>query len=324
MKLKPILRMRYFVITLLFLVVCSFSVTETIAQNPKNTKKYKNKKEKKMAPYTPVYHDRDSDADGVPDGRDECIHTPKGEPVTPFGCPFDADFDGVYDFEDECKNEKGPKENKGCPWGDKDNDGIMDNVDDCPTVAGITRFRGCPDTDGDGISDKDDKCPTVPGIEQYQGCPPPFVDTDKDGIDDYSDLCPKVPGVKKNKGCPEISKADADALQSAFDNLLFETNKDVIVESSYSSLNMLAKMMRNKPRYKLYVEGHTDNVGEDAANMDLSKRRAAAVKRYLIDKGVTGDRITTDGFGETRPVANNDDENGRRKNRRVEMTIIPE
>ena len=316
--------MRYLIIVVTFLVFSCFSVTESFAQNPKNTKKFKKMKEKKRDPYTPVYHDRDSDGDGVPDGRDECIHTPKGEPVTPFGCPYDTDFDGVFDYEDGCKDEKGPKENKGCPWGDRDNDGIKDNEDHCPDLAGILKFHGCPDTDGDGIMDKDDKCPIVPGVEKYQGCPPPFLDTDKDGIDDYSDLCPKVPGTKKNKGCPEIKKADADALQSAFENLLFETNKDVIVSSSFKSLETLAKIIRNNPKYKLYLEGHTDNVGDDDKNMDLSKRRAASVKTFLSNKGVGAEKISTDGFGETRPVASNDTEDGRHRNRRVEMTIIPE
>jgi OOP family OmpA-OmpF porin len=316
--------MRYLIILVTFLAFTCFSVTESSAQNPKQTKRFKHKKEKKRDPYTPVYHDRDSDGDGVPDGRDECIHTPKGEPVTPFGCPYDTDFDGVFDYEDGCKDEKGPKENKGCPWGDRDNDGIKDNEDNCPDVAGIPKFKGCPDTDNDGFQDKDDKCPTVAGVEKYQGCPPPFIDTDGDGIDDYSDLCPKVPGPKKNKGCPEIKKADADALQSAFNNLLFETNKDVIVESSFPSLEALAKIMRNNPRYKLYLEGHTDNVGDDDKNLDLSKRRSASVKKFLVSKGVSDAHITTDGFGETRPVAGNDTEEDRHKNRRVEMTIIPE
>jgi OOP family OmpA-OmpF porin len=316
--------MRYLLIALSFLILNVAAPEQAQAQNPKNTKKHKKKKEKKREPYTPKYRTGDSDGDGVPDVRDKCINTPKGEPVTPFGCPYDSDFDGVYDYEDKCPNEKGPAENGGCPWGDRDNDGITDNEDMCPDVPGIARFRGCPDTDGDGIPDKDDKCPNEPGVEKYQGCPPPFIDTDGDGIDDYSDLCPKVPGVKKNKGCPELKKADADALQKAFDNLLFETNKDVIMSTSFNSLDALAKVLRNSPRYKLHLEGHTDSVGDDDANMDLSKRRSASVKTYLVNKGVSGDRITTDGFGETRPVASNDTEEGRRKNRRVEMTIIPE
>ncbi|MCU0428622.1 MAG: OmpA family protein [Cytophagaceae bacterium] len=309
------------IIGLLVIFMLSWG-NNALAQNPKQSKKYKVKKEKKRDPYTPVYHDKDSDGDGVPDGRDECIHTPKGEPVTPFGCPFDTDFDGVYDYEDLCKTEKGPKDNKGCPWGDRDQDGIKDNEDLCPDVFGVAKFKGCPDSDGDGIQDKDDKCPKEPGIEKYQGCPPPFIDTDKDGIDDYHDVCVKVPGVKSNKGCPEIKKVDQDAVSMAFKNLLFETNKDVIVESSFASLDALAKMLRNNPKYNLYLEGHTDSEGNDEANMDLSKRRSASVKKYLVAKGIKPERITTDGFGETRPVDSNDTENGRRNNRRVEMTII--
>lgn len=317
------MKIKYVLLT--FLAVFLFTANADLsAQNPKNSKKLKKKKEKKRDPYTPVYKEKDSDGDGVPDGRDECIHTPKGEPVTPFGCPYDTDFDGVYDYEDACKDVKGEKLNKGCPWGDRDNDGIKDNEDACPDVAGILKFKGCPDTDGDGIQDKDDACPKEPGIERLKGCPAPFIDTDKDGIDDYSDLCPKVPGVKKNKGCPELKKADADALQMAFDNLLFETNSDVIVESSFASLDALAKVFRNNPKYKLYLEGHTDSEGNDDANLDLSKRRSASVKKYLVKKGVSDLRITTDGFGETRPVSSNDTAEGRHKNRRVEMTIIPE
>jgi outer membrane protein OmpA-like peptidoglycan-associated protein len=312
-----------FLFTIILLIF--IAPAESFAQNPKQSKKMKKKmkkKAKKMEPYTPNYHDRDSDGDGVPDGRDKCIHTPKGEPVTPFGCPYDADFDGVYDYEDQCKDQAGPRENHGCPWGDKDKDGIMDNVDDCPDVPGIAVFHGCPDTDGDGIKDSDDKCPKERGTVAYHGCPPPFVDKDGDGIGDYDDLCPSVKGVKSNKGCPEIKPEEKKVLEDAFKNLLFETNSDVIVETSFPSLKKLASLLINNPKYKLHLEGHTDNVGNDDANMDLSKRRAASVKRFLVEKGVQDYRITTDGFGETRPVDTNDTEEGRHRNRRVEMNII--
>ncbi len=280
------------------------------------------KKKKKLDPYDPVYHDKDTDGDGVPDGRDKCPHTPKGEIVTTFGCPMDADFDGVYDFEDACVNDPGPRANKGCPWGDRDNDGIKDNEDDCPDIKGLLVFHGCPDTDGDGIIDKKDKCPKEHGTIKYEGCPPPFVDSDGDGIGDYDDLCPHTKGVKHNKGCPEIKPEEKAALQKAFENLLFESGKDVIVSSSYPSLDGLAKVMINNPHSGLHLEGHTDDVGDDQANMDLSKRRADSVKRYLVGKGVDGNRITTAGFGETRPKTTNDTEEGKAINRRVEMNIL--
>ncbi|MFN3405731.1 MAG: OmpA family protein [Cytophagaceae bacterium] len=297
------------------------------AQNPKQTKKRvkaaKKNKDKKRDPYQIDWHDKDSDGDGVPDGRDKCLHTPKGEPVTPFGCPYDVDFDGVYDYEDECKDQPGPKENKGCPWGDRDGDGITDNKDDCPDTPGLAKFRGCPDTDGDGIQDKDDNCPKERGTAQYKGCPPPFIDTDGDGVSDYDDLCMRVPGLKSNKGCPEVKPEEKKALEEAFKNLLFETNSDVIVSSSFESLNKLASVLINNPKNKIHLEGHTDNVGDDNANMDLSQRRAESVKNYLVKRGVQADRISTAGFGETRPVATNDTDEGRHKNRRVEMNIIP-
>jgi len=71
----------------------------------------------------------------------------------------------------------------------------------------------------------------------------------------------------------------------------------------------------------LYLEGHTDDVGEDDANMTLSQNRSASVKRYLTQRGVDENRITTDGFGETRPVADNTSAKGKALNRRVEMVL---
>ena len=311
-------------ILLFFIIFLGFG-SLCLAQNPARSKQI-HKQQKKHAhdhhdPYKIEWHDKDDDGDGVPNGRDKCIHTPKGEPVTPFGCPFDLDFDEVYDYEDSCKNLAGPKENHGCPWGDKDNDGFKDNVDKCPDVAGIARFHGCPDTDGDGLQDSEDRCPKERGPINLQGCPPAFIDTDKDGTDDYTDLCPTVPGPKANRGCPEIKADIKTIVQKAFDNLLFESNSDVIVSSSYPSLNELATLLVNTPKARLHLDGHTDNVGEDHFNMDLSHRRAESVKRYLQSKNAQN-MITTDGFGETKPVATNDNEEGRHKNRRVEMHLI--
>lgn len=279
---------------------------------------------KKGDPYTIEWKDRDDDGDGIPNARDKCLFTPKGEVVTPFGCPMDADFDKVYDFEDSCINDPGPRSNKGCPFKDRDGDGIGDAQDKCPDVAGLPKFQGCPDTDGDGIIDIEDECPKVWGVLSYKGCPPPPNDSDHDGVSDIDDLCPDVPGPKSNKGCPEPKKEEQVALQKAFENLLFETGKDVIVKSSFPSLDQLALVMQKYPISKLHLEGHTDNVGDDQANMDLSQRRAEAVRQYLANKGVSLSRIETSGLGETKPKATNDTEEGRHINRRVEMVIIYE
>lgn len=280
----------------------------------------RNKKAPVTAYVSPYYKD-DDDKDGVPNGRDKCPSTPQGEKVTPFGCPYDLDFDGLYDYEDKCPSEPGPKENVGCPYGDKDNDGVKDNIDKCPDNPGPLKYAGCPDTDGDGLTDITDACPTVAGVREYNGCPPAKKDADKDGVYDHEDLCPTTPGVKANRGCPEIKEEEKAALRKAFNNLLFETGKDVIKNSSFASLNELAKVLKNNPQARLHLEGHTDDVGEEDANQSLSENRAIAVRKYLAEQGISDLRITTSGYGESRPVAGNVDEKGRSLNRRVEMNI---
>ena len=79
--------------------------------------------------------------------------------------------------------------------------------------------------------------------------------------------------------------------------------------------------MNDNPAYKLFIQGHTDSQGDDQMNMELSEKRAAAVRQYLIDKGISADRMRTQGFGETVPVADNNTSSGRAKNRRVEFTV---
>jgi outer membrane protein OmpA-like peptidoglycan-associated protein len=270
-------------------------VDESIKQASADPKRDAKKSKNEAKAYVSPYYNYDDDGDGVPNGRDKCPNTPKSEKVTPFGCPYDTDFDGMYDYEDKCPTEPGPKENFGCPWGDKDNDGVKDNIDKCPDVPGVIRYAGCP--------------------------VPPKKDSDGDGVFDEDDMCVDVPGIMANRGCPEIKPEEKAALKKAFENLLFETGKDVIKPSSYNSLNDLAKVLVNNPKALLYLEGHTDNVGEDDANLTLSQNRAASVKRYLAQRGVGEDRITTDGYGEIRPVADNDTEKGRALNRRVAMVI---
>jgi outer membrane protein OmpA-like peptidoglycan-associated protein len=297
------------------------------AQNPSQTAK-RNKAAKKAArhskhePYEYVPSTHDSDGDGVEDYTDKCPGTPRGTKVTTFGCPPDTDFDGIYDDDDQCVNEPGPKDNRGCPYGDKDKDGILDKDDDCPDVAGLAKFKGCPDTDKDGLMDAKDKCPNEYGPIEFGGCPD--TDVDGDGVPDHKDLCPKTPGVISNKGCPQMSPEQEKALKHAFDNLLFESGKDIIMEGSYASLNELGKVLIKDEKAKLYLEGHTDDVGNDHDNLDLSRRRAISVKKYLTDMSVSESRIRTDGFGETRPICLDPTDECRKKNRRVEMNIYYE
>ena len=259
----------------------------------------------------------DTDFDSIPDPKDSC---PEIAGLRQFnGCP-DTDSDGIIDSDDACPQAAGPIENNGCP--DTDKDGLFDFLDDCPTVAGPKENKGCPwpDTDGDGLLDKDDKCPTIVGPVKNEGCP--YQDTDNDGVLDKDDECPNTPGPVENKGCPVIEKAEQEIINTAFENLEFETGKDIIKESSIPSLTALSDVLKKKETWKLQISGHTDNVGNDQANMILSKKRSEAVKAFMITQGIDAKRLNSLYFGETVPVATNDTPEGRQKNRRVEMTII--
>ncbi len=294
------------------------------AQNPKQMKKHrkrmkkKQKKDKKPKSYKP--RRKDSDGDGVADYADHCEDTPRGQPVTPFGCPIDTDFDGLVDTLDACVDVPGPIDNEGCPWPDTDGDGITDNNDKCPQEKGPRENIGCPwaDRDGDGIVDKDDKCPDLAGVKEYEGCP----DTDGDGLPDHKDKCPEVKGLPEDFGCPPLKEEEQEAIREAFKNLHFQTGKAIIKRSSYASLDKLAVVMIANGQTKLTLHGHTDDIGDFNDNMQLSKDRAQAVKEYLHKKGIALDRMTAEGFGETKPVAPNASAKGRQKNRRVEMILV--
>ncbi len=258
----------------------------------------------------------DTDGDGVGDKRDKCPNTPAGDLVNPTtGCSIDSDKDGIADNKDACPLVAGVANFKGCP--DSDNDGVQDSEDKCPTVSGVAKFKGCPDTDNDGIQDSEDACPTVAGIAKFKGCP----DTDNDGIEDKLDNCPRVAGVASNNGCPEIKAAVKQLFEKALQGVQFETGKSVIKSNSFAILNNVAKIMAENPTYKLYILGHTDNVGDAAKNLKLSQDRAAAVEKYLESKGVKTERVRSEGFGDTKPAYDNATKEGKTKNRRVEFKV---
>lgn len=120
-----------------------------------------------------IWKARDSDGDGVVNGRDRCdgVAGPASNGGCPLPKPKDRDEDGVPDGEDVCPDQYGPRRFKGCP--DTDGDELPNHQDKCPEVFGPKRTNGCPDRDGDGVADKDDKCPDVAGLSTYKGCPKP-------------------------------------------------------------------------------------------------------------------------------------------------------
>ncbi len=106
------------------------------------------------------------------------------------------------------------------------------------------------------------------------------------------------------------------------DKIYFDTNKDVIQERSFPLLDAVSASLTSHPEVEeVSVEGHTDNAGKAPKNLSLSKRRAASVVKYLVDKGIVATRLKSEGFGQTKPIASNDTEEGKSENRRVEFVI---
>lgn len=188
------------------------------------------------------------------------------------------------------------------------------------------------DYDGDGIPNSKDKCPYEPedhdGFEDLDGCPD--LDNDRDGIPDLLDKCPMLPetinGVDDEDGCPDKGKARVFVIGNQIvinDRVFFDTGSDVLRPVSHKILDQVASTIKaNWQMRKILVEGHTDNVGDFEMNVDLSERRAQRVALYLITKGVAKKRLVAKGFGPKRPVATNDTDEGKQKNRRVAFTIV--
>jgi len=215
---------------------------------------------------------------------------------------------------------------------DTDHDGIPDNMDLCPTIPedGKPPFKddGCPaepDADGDGIPDSRDKCPNEPedfdGVDDKDGCPED--DADNDGIPDAQDKCPKEPGEKSNNGCPKfIKRVEGGTEIQILKKVEFEFGKATLRPDSFPILDEIYRLLVANPEILLLsIEGHTDNVGGDETNLLLSKQRAKSCLDYLVKKGIKPSRLTSDGFGKTKPLESNDTAEGRAKNRRTEFHI---
>ncbi len=255
---------------------------------------------------------KDMDKDGILDKEDKC---PEVAGVAAFnGCP-DTDLDGIQDSEDKCPTVAGVAAFNGCP--DTDGDGLSDSEDKCPAVAGKKEFGGCPDTDGDGLPDAEDKCPEVKGIYALNGCP----DTDSDGVADNEDKCIDKPGPIENSGCPKITEQVKKRLSFAAQAIQFEVSKSVIRKISYKQLDEVVKILNEYKDYDLVIEGHTDNSGKADKNQLLSEQRAQAVKDYFIAKGIEEGRLTSAGYGDTKPLVPNTNAANKAKNRRVTLDL---
>jgi len=241
-----------------------------------------------FGPATPKWVD--TDGDGVEDGSDNCPNTPAGASVDAWGCELDSDGDGVKDSKDQCP---------GTPRG----------------VA--VDANGCPnDSDGDGVSDDMDECPGTPAGEPVdaKGCE---LDDDGDGVINRLDECPGTPAGTPvdRRGC-EI-KGDY-----VLEGVNFESNSDRLVVGANSILDQVTETLLKYPEITFRIEGHTDSDGAAAYNESLSTRRAQTVFDYLANKGVAEDRMSVQGYGESRPIADNTTSAGKAQNRRVVLSVI--
>ena len=188
-----------------------------------------------------------------------------------------------------------------------------------------TPADGPRDRDGDGFLDDEDKCVEVPGVEP-DGCPRP--DRDGDKIADDDDTCPDKPETRNRfedaDGCPdEVPKAVAE-FDGVFDGIEFDHDKDSIKASSKKILARAVSVLTTYPKLKVEIAGHTDSTGSRDYNLDLSRRRAAAVRQYLVDQGIAAERMSTRGYGPDKPIADNATAGGRQRNRRIEFHVVDE
>jgi OOP family OmpA-OmpF porin len=246
---------------------------------------------------------KDTDADGVIDKQDACKGTAIGVVVDGVGCPIDSDGDKVFDGPDLCD---------GTPAG-----AVVDSL-------------GCPiDSDGDKIFDGLDSCADTPigAVVDAKGCP---LDTDNDKVFDGLDRCPTTPTavLVDEYGCPRI---DSDAERSFYEtgkivlpDIEFESGKAELLPQGRASLELIGNVIRKWPEITIEVGGHTDNRGSAARNVQLSQERAQAVLDYLTQRyrHIRPEQLSAKGYGPEQPLADNNTEEGRKLNRRVEFTIL--
>jgi len=134
------------------------------------------------------------------------------------------------------------------------------------------------------------------------------------------DRCPDENGLPKNAGCSDVSVGDGhlDIIESVY----FKTDRAEIEPRSFELLDKVAAVLTSHAKLTTQVEGHTDSQGDDAYNKKLSQRRAEAVVAYLVKQAIARFRITARGFGEEKPIADNNTAEGRAQNRRVVFTIL--
>jgi len=258
----------------------------------------------------------------------------------------DTDGDGIFDTEDNCPNEMedfdGFEDDDGCPDIDNDGDGINDNNDLCVNIAedidGYKDDDGCPDldNDGDSIPDSIDNCineaEDFDGFEDTDGCPD--IDNDGDGIIDTIDKCPNRAenknGYQDEDGCPDVipqNKINEELNKeiNVFNEYIlhgettFEKNTFILKKSVIKKIKTIAKTMIENPGIMWRIEGHVEKNKSRTQAISISTKYAESVRSYLVSLGVSPEKLSIAGIGDSVPIATNNTVFGRMKNKRVRI-----
>lgn len=273
-------------------------------------------------PLTLNYRLRDEDRDGVPDALgnvDLCAGTESHLPVNNQGCPLDTDEDGILDGDDQCPGSPPgePVNPQGCPV-DFDGDGVPNHRDHCRnTSSGVpVNALGCEsDSDDDGVSDLSDRCAGTPASipVDTEGC---AEDSDGDSVPDFRDICADSATNQKSSELGCNVKTDTIVLPE----VTFGTGSSFLNAQSRIALDRVAQAIRFLPKHAHFEIGaHTDDQGTRSNNRSLSSRRANAVRKYLMIRGVSANRLTAKGYGESTPLVPNKSLEARKTNRRIEL-----
>ncbi|HEV8538884.1 MAG TPA: OmpA family protein, partial [Bacteroidota bacterium] len=278
----------------------------------------------------------DTDGDGLKDGEE--VHTYKTDPLNP-----DTDADRLKDGEEVRVYHTNPlnKDTDGDALGDGDEvltyhtDPLKPDTDGDTLTDGdeVLKYRTDPlkiDTDEDTLGDGDEvlKHHTDPLKKDTDGdgladneellkhkTNPLELDTDKGGVDDGKEVQLALNPLDPSDDVPIIKVGERIILEG----VNFETAKTTLLPQAKTILDQVAASLLASPAAEVAIHGHTDNVGGAKYNMKLSNGRAESVKSYLVSKGIPASRVTTKGFGFTKPVADNSNPQGRAKNRRIEF-----
>jgi OOP family OmpA-OmpF porin len=191
--------------------------------------------------------------------------------------------------------------------------------EETPPAGALLDENGCAfDSDNDGVVDGVDLCRNTPeGVAvDGVGCP---LQSDGDAVADYEDLCPNTPkgAIVDQDGCP----IGGETLLS-LTGVNFEFDKSVLTVEAQNTLDEAVELLRDTDEMiEVRVEGHTDSIGSEQYNMQLSQERAEAVVQYLAENGVNDTLLKAVGMGEGFPVASNDTKQGRAENRRVDFVV---